>query len=474
MDLQEKKMTKSTKKLILMIVALLVVAAATVAVVLIVRNKQQPADDTPGSITTYEVLNTDVSEVEFIEIINSAGDTYIIRNNGGYDGVIDGIDEEVPLSAITYSGFVSRFTSIKSYHEPIPVTAESDMGEYGLKDPYGTVVLHKKDGSEIRLLIGEQTVKKNGYYLWEEGSGNLYIVENMYHTSMDYDGQSFIDRQLEIVDQSRIFTVRQLSIVNNVDPNRSFTIQLKDDSVEDLSIYQYEVVSPEYFDADDNKIYENIFTYLNPLTAEGIYTLDVSEENLRALGLYEPQYILEYINNSLKTTIYFARTEDGTPVAMYPGGKVVYKLGDSSVHFLDIGLSDVVSAFIVLQDIDDLKALSAVIGNGEEMTFELPDTEGDHEVRVNGSEKTIDIEDFRNLYSLAISIKIMNDAREDEQSGERIMEIKYVCADDSEHVVDFYEVDGRYAYVTLNGNGRFTVKLSDVEAFQAKLEELIR
>ena len=75
----------------------------------------------------------------------------------------------------------------------------------------------------------------------------------------------------------------------------------------------------------------------------------------------------------------------------------------------------------------------------------------------NGAE--LDVEAFRDLYSLAMEIKVAGDI------PEHLLTLTYHCGDGTVQRVDYYDYDGRYGYVTLNDAGRFLVRLSAIEDF---------
>lgn len=460
-------MKNKKKTMLALIAAVLLVAAAIIAAILILRSREKAPSSQPVSV--YSILAADTSAIKSIAVHNSAGEDYRIVLDGSFPGTIEGVSSEVDLDSMTLGLFVSRYTAINSYHEPIALSDSSSMAMYGLDSPHGYVVLEQTDGSRTKILIGDQTVKKNGYYLYVDGTNEVHIVENTYRDYLDYQSDSFISKQLAAVDQESSFTITQLSIRNR-ERDEAITVQMRFGQYTDNSIYMYEVVEPEYYSADDNKIFENVFTYLNPLKGTGIYSMDVSPENLDTLGLAEPQYTLSFINAGIEYVFHFAKLDNGTVVGMKDGGKVVLEMEPSILQMLNIQVADVANAFVLLQSVDEVQHY-IVNTNGTAYDFTLSADENGLSA-VSYQQRQIDVEAFRELYSLGLNIKIVGDVESGETGGAPVLNLTYRCADGSENRVDFYEIDGRYCHVTLNGNGRFKVRLSDIEKFAECLRTL--
>lgn len=461
-------MKNQRKTLLLLIAAVLLVAAALVLTTWALRNTQKETG--PVQTLSRDVLVVDVSQVGALAVRSRHGENYRIVLNGSYAGTLEGVDAEAELDAMLLSQFISKFTAIKSYHDPIPLETGNDLNSYGLKDPAGSVEIQKLDGTTETVLVGDQTVKKNGYYLYIEGADAIYVVENAYFDYLDYSRDDFISRQLAMVDQDNAFTITRLSIRNRARDYEAITIQMRFGAYEDNSIYLYEVTEPEYHAADDYKILENVFAYLNPLNGTGVYSLDISGENLEALGLNQPQYTLSFINEGVERQFYFSQLESGELLGMKAGGKVILEMEPALLHLLNLQVADVANAYVLLQNVSELKRYTVNVGR-ESYGFDLS-SEGGKLTAVSYRGRDVDVEQFRDLYSLGLDIKVIGDVEDPEAAGSRILNITYGCTDGTEHSVDFFELDGRYAYVELDGSGRFTVRLSAIEAFEERLYSL--
>lgn len=462
-------MKNKKKTLLLMIAAVFLVAAALILTTWILRNAEK--EDGPDKTLSNDILIVDVSQVDTLTVDNRREERYRIVLNGTYMGTLEGVDKEVDLDTMTLGLFISKFTSIRSYHDAIPLENINDLDSYGLKDPVGSVEIREMDGTVNRVFVGDQTVKKNGYYLYVEGSDAIYVVENAYFDYLGYTRDDFINKQLAMVDQDDGFTITQFSLSNRARDYEAITVRMRFGEYEDNSIYMYEVTEPEYHAGDDYKILENVFSYLNPLRAVGVYSLDTSEENLEALGLTQPQYTLSFINEGVEREFKFTQLESGEILGMKADGKVVLEMDPSLAHLLNIQVADVSNAYVLLQDISELSQYTVKVGE-ESYVFDLSADDGKL-IWVSCQGREVDVEEFRDLYSLGLDIKIVGDVDSTQIPGGPILSITYRCTDSTVHSVDYYDLDGRFGYVELDGAGRFTVRLSAVEAFEKCLHSLM-
>lgn len=431
----------------------------------------QDQQETPKEVKTWEVTNYAVADVKAIHICNSAGEEYSIVISED-DVSIDGIALDVPLQEMAMISIVNRILHGVSYSEPIQVE-KFGLAEYGLNEPQAIFTIVCRDGSATSLWLGNQTVKKNGYYLWVEHTQTVYVVENVYQVIASYSAYDYIDPILAQIPQERAFTISQLSLYNR-ETGETISVMLKDyDGGETASVYSYMITRPGTYDASDDKLRAYIFDYLKDFQAESVYSLDVSPKSLMKLGLTEPAYTLE-LEDALTGTlrIDFSRLSDGTVLALMEGRPVIYQMAEEDVPFLGMTLDRFVSPFITLQPITDVDCFTVFDGEST-YTFVLRQTDGEDDLQVIFEGEILDSDSFRKLYTRATTIYIAGVANPPEES-EPVLRLTYHKTDGEECVVEFLPLDGRYCYVKVDGEGRFSVYLSDIEYFLEGLTLIVR
>ena len=458
------------KKKLMIAGALFLTIMAAVGVLAAAYFMQDGGVATNGT-ETWEVTNYSVADVSAIHICSITEESYTIVLSDA-DAYIEGIGQDVPLQEMALLSIVSRILRGVSYLEPIPVEA-SDLDEYGLTEPQAIFTIEFKDGGTVSLQLGNQTVKKNGYYLLQKETQTVYIVENVYQTIAGYGAYDYIDPILAQIPQEQQFTISELSL-SDWRTGETITVALKSDSsANQTSVYSYMVTYPEVYDASDDKLRAFIFNYLTDFQAESIYSLDLSAENLANLGLAEPTYTLE-IDDVLSGNLRFdfTRLEDGTVLVLMEGRPVIYQVAEENVPYLGMTLDQFVSPFITLQPIMEVDSLTVFDGENTHV-FILQPSKEDDDLQVMYGETEVDTGSFRKVYSRAATIYISGMADPPEEK-ETVLRLTYHRTDGEEHTVEFLQLDGRFCYALLNGEGRFSVRLTDVEYFLDGLERCLR
>lgn len=433
---------------------------AAALLLILVRPDAQDGDGRSGETSVYQVTDYSAEQVEAIEVLNAAGERYTIRL--GAEGVsIDGAGPGVPLRRTLLLPVINLLLQGVSYSEPLPAER---AGEYGMDTPRAVFTICFTGGETAVLRLGDETVKKNGVYLWPEDSGEVYVVEYAYDTLAGYGVYDYIDPVLAEIDQSGGFTISRLTLTNRTAGTELDIIRKPDTDRMDPSIYSYQVTGLRVYDAADDKLNAYLFDHLAPLRAEGVYTLDTSEENLEKLGLLEPACVLSFTDDRQGEAAFrFSRLGDGTALVMAEGVPVVYELAEADAALLDVTLEQIVSPFLLLQNITDVERFTVFDGE-KEFVFDLQSDPDSGELLVSCGGEAVDTASFRKLYSRAATIYLQGMAERPE-GKEPVLRVTYGCRNGEIYVTEFIPIDGRRCFAALNGSGEFYVRLTDVEFF---------
>lgn len=423
------------------------------------RPNGQMEGASPEEVRKYQITNYSAEQVEAVEIQNLAGETYTIRLNGG-NVSIDGIDSGVPLRKTLLLQGLSLLLRGVSYTPPLPAERAA---EYGVDAPRAVFRLRFAGRRDVTLHLGNETVKKNGVYLWPEDSEHVYVAEYAYETLAGYDPYDYIDPVLAEIDQSGGFTISRLTLSNRAAGTELDIIRKPAAGPSDPSIYSYQVTGLSVYDAADEKVSAYLFDHLAPLRASGVYSLDVSEEHLKRLGLSSPAYTLSLTDDRQGVAVFrFSRKEDGAVLVLAEGTPVIYELEETAAGFLDVTLDQIVSPFLLLQSITDVERFTVYDGAAE-FVFDLRTDPASGELLVSYNGTFLDTASFRKLYSRASAIYIQGMA-EASETGDPIAKVTYHCRNGSVHTTAFFPLDGRRCFAALDGAGEFYVRLADVES----------
>lgn len=442
---------------------------AAALLLFLTRQGAPDGDSTPGEIGKYQVTDYPAEQVEAIEVLNAAGERYTIRlDEGGVS--IDGIGPGVPLRRTLLLPVISLLLQGVSYSDPLPAER---AGEYGMDTPRAVFTLCLSDGETAVLRLGDETVKKNGLYLWPENSGEIYVVEYAYDTMASYGPYDYIDPVLAEIDQSGGFTISRLTLTNRAAGTELDIVRKSAADRSDPSIYSYQVTGLSVYDAADEKLNAYLFDRLALLRAAGVYSLDVSEKNLEELGLLNPAYTLSFTDDQKGQGVFhFSRLEDGGALVLAEGTPVVYELAEADAAFLDVTLEQIVSPFLLLQSITEVERFTVYDGE-KEFIFCLQNGPSSGELLVTYNGTAVDTASFRKLYSRAAAIYIQGVAERPE-GVEPALRVDYLCRSGETHVTEFFPLDGRRCFAAVDGSGEFFVRLTDVEYFLEGLYACIR
>ncbi len=128
----------------------------------------------PSTDTTVYVVNVKDADVQRIQVTTAAGATAFERAEPIGWKFADR-DEQADLGRV--NSVVTRLSKMRSSAK----VAENvtDLARYGLAPPVDTAVLTMKDGTTIRILIGNKTVNDSAYYVTVEGKNELHTVNTL-------------------------------------------------------------------------------------------------------------------------------------------------------------------------------------------------------------------------------------------------------------------------------------------------------
>jgi hypothetical protein len=128
----------------------------------------------PSTDTTVYVLNIKDADVQRLEVTTAAGTTTFERAEPLGWRFTDR-DEQADLGRV--NGVVTRLSKMRSSAK----VAENvtDLARYGLAPPVDTAMLTMKDGTTVRILIGNKTVNDSAYYVTVEGKNELHTVNTL-------------------------------------------------------------------------------------------------------------------------------------------------------------------------------------------------------------------------------------------------------------------------------------------------------
>ncbi len=460
-DMPEKK--QKTKKQILhsrmlrkfMPLIVLLVSAAILLTAYFVLRSISPEENGDDDVNMIEVVSVSATDVKTVKVKNNS-DAYTMYKKSGSVYKIEGyedkpVDEDVVSTSI---GYLSDIQSAKKV-----MVAEDKLKDYGLEKPAATVslslsskeiVLHlgnKSAGNDYYFMLEndpESTEEKKAVYLMSETQANVCTADRFYY----YDGN--LSRYDASSDNSNI---TELSIGGS--KGTATDIYMTEGEL-NLAYMMADPINMPFSSSVMDGIL-NLFTTLNAATPVGD---DMSEANLKELGLKDPSYRLTWVNNTVERTVYFGKETEGNIYCMTEDMKAVYQVPTSAVSVLGIDVADMCDVITYTRDVDTLNRI--VVSSGKK-TYDIQ-TEGTGDERVvTVNNKTVESSIFSEFYATLLGIEVQREG-EKPAGKEPLLTIEITLAESGKkEILSYYEVDDRYCFYEMNGKGMFYVKTQDVQ-----------
>lgn len=396
---EEETSMKRSRNLIIL-VSLLILLTGTYAYI-----KIHPKKGTDASSQNISVLKLDASKIKNISLKSESG-TVTIEKSGSSWKLTD--NPGIKLDDTAISNIVN---SLSNLNVTSVINEAGDLAQFGLQGSPSEAAAVLNDGTQKAVLIGAKTPDGNGYYIMLKGDSKVYIIPSANGDYLLYSLADIRDKNISSI---------------SVDDVNYIKVSLKDGKVFEAEQVANGSSAAQYI---DEGLWAAVKPYSIPYAVgetklktitDGITGLKIDEfvednaKDLSKYGLDKPR--LEF----------FARDKNGNAIDLYFGNNkddshIYFRKSDSnSVYTTDISTYndfkvnpyDMVSKSIFLKNIDNVDTITVETAGKQYFlaiarTAKPAQKQGDSPETVstytiNG--KTIDENDFRNLYSSIIGL----------------------------------------------------------------------
>lgn len=461
-------MAKRKKTLLLGGIALVVLIGIMVTVlVLFAGGNDDSTDSSSGG--TFEIVNENINNIAEIKVENDLGGFIITQE---VEGTFDvpaledfAVDQDNTKAAFSRVAVISANTLVAENPD--------DLSQYGFDDPQAVVEVTLKSGGSYTVTIADAAPTGLGDYVQISGDDNVYIVSNAYMSQYykkipkDFVALTLHDYGSETIYASGF----QLYLRDYADP-LTFVYMPNDTSPDKPSLSDvYQMVEPVrcYLSA------ENFDTFTQPIAsvyAQSVVTIHPTEADLDEYGFDDPEavYIATLDDGTFTLTVgdvAFEDNGDGTATqigyyAIHSGVDAIFILSVEELAWVQIDISTAiakVSYAPVLKELNNVtieangkKYVNKVTVTGEEAT--------DWEVAIDGLD--IDHDRYATFYEYLISARAEALYLGAAMEGNPVVKMTFQYADTSNNdlVVELYDIGDRKAVICINGQPKFTTRLS--------------
>lgn len=494
-----KKKNKNLRNLIAGVIALCVLVGALFGLKWILPEKEDDEGNTSSASDTISLKKTDVNKLKSVEVKTSAAAYKAVSKQEksssdssaepavtwmleGYDQAL--MDESSILSlASTYA----EITAIREME-----TGDRALSDFGLEKPSISVTVTEQNGSVYKVLLGDESPTADGVYLMLDGSDKVYLSSLSFKTEaektpLDFASTVIVTAMADTTDNSSESgkidpyfsngTLIRYDRINLGGTIRSQEIRLTYDDSNSVGMSPYKVISPRKTDADSEKVGSTLLAPMaSGLSGDSVYELNPTAAKIKEYGLDKPLSTVFYEIKSTKLTLSIAGAPDsGYYAVMVTGKPVIFKVAKSTIPFAEWQGPDIYASLIFLADIHTVEKI-VVEKDGKTHTFEIDiakDNESDPDsssvsvsaVRADG--KSMDIDDFKDLYQVIIGLTATEYTDDPKPAGNPQFKLTFVYRDTAKNpsVLTFTKMTERRYWYEVEGAGNILIssqKYNDV------------
>lgn len=379
--------------------------------------------------------------------------------------------EDIPLNATTVGSLANYAASLST---TALISSGGETAKFGLDDPSATVVVSYESGTTRTLYIGDEAPADSQTYVMVDGVDKVYTVNTSSLRNYSNSINDFIDHTI-----APSYETGDYPIVNEV------KIERKDK--DDIVIkYDQESAEGETLSgtAATHVLVEPIYAYLSVerstpithgifgLTAEDIYAVRASEDDIAQAGLDDPYCRLTVDTDGDDYVLLLSETftddeDEKLTYAMLEGGTLIYTVKAEDAPWLTLEPVDIASRNNVFTTyVWQLDQLSITLADGTKADFSITEKNStvdrtsasstDFDTTLNGVQ--FDTERYRTFYSFLVNnISAEDISSGDEISGTPLATIEMNDAYTNTHTkIDFYERSLMSVLIVIDGEARFT------------------
>lgn len=456
---------KKIFSLIAAVVAVAVLVSGTVAVIKLIPEKTEESTEQVSSSNDISVLSLDYTLFDKVTIANEngnfvfSGDRTTEKDDQGNETTkmawtVDGFGSD-KISSDLIDNIVSSLKEVSATREITEKSAE----DCGILEPSRKIDIESEKYGNFSVLLGAASPDKTGVYLKLSNKDNIYLVNDDVATTFDFDyldlanvsgfkGLDTTNLSAYLDADGAISTFDRLEISGE---NIEETLVFEPNSDEFLKAYiPYVVTSPIRQESD--KLTDVLALFSTGLTSDGAYSFEINDEELKKVGLDNPDFIITIKLGSVNKTFKISAVDESYCAVIDNNSTMIEKVSIGSIPFINYTSNDFYSTWVFLRTIDYIKDITFEV-DGEKYSFNITTSEDDETktYKIKLGDKKITTEYFQDFYTQFISLQAADFVVGDsEQSPEMTVTVNYT--DGHTEVIDFtrtaatkyqYRIDGR-------------------------------
>ena len=490
-------LTSSTGILVTILTTVLLIAGIVLLIIFDPFSKPDanPNDDAVVEDTTITLMDKSKKNtivVQRVDVENASGKYSILYNKDEDLFFIDGYDDVLlsPDMSNQLQEYTAKLIAIDQ------VDSDNNLKDFGLDKPTATATITFTDKSTTTIQVGNVTPDESGYYVTTDAAEGIYIFESDAALLFTYSKTAFVDITLVSAPTVKKDDANGKALLKKVSySGKNYPVPLvlrrsyQSDS-EEMTLFSYIITEP-YKRGTSDAVGNQLGT-ITGLYAEQALVLHPTATEKKAMGFDDPLIVMDITMavetsgtededeiryyNETTTRITVGSMDDEYYIVMAEGIDVIFLVEKSYLSALaERTYENSVNPLLFAKNITDVGRISISIDD-KTYDFHLKhfDTEdNDTSLKVTMDGKTYPTEDFRELYSILMTLERYGNS-DQEPSGDTIMSVKMYHNDGSLYMgADYYSLDGSLCFVKTTEGEVFTTRWHYITHFMEQVQNYV-
>ena len=466
------------KKSVTLILAIFILVALIATLILTSNKKSQdegntssetnPATEASSNVNDENIPVLSLTKDDITSVTVEVGGEALTYIPGGENWSIQGYEDyDVNEASLNYKAKTLLTLSASRKLEA------TDLLEYGLDEPSKTAIYTLKDGSSLKLLVGDFTLDKgNIYVMLESDPSTVYMTPSIIYNCMESNISAFRNTELEKPESE---SISKITISGT--EFTPMTIQISDKQNGIVTAYELITDTLDGIDVSNNS-FDKLVNAFPDFTIDSFIADDVTDLSIYGLDQPKLHLIIDFYDASAElkegiqptttTTLDFIwgnELEDGKIAFMKTGESSVYAMDASFLTtFKEVATPfSLSSKFIELPNISDVKTIDIAYTDA---TYHIDVDEANANYALNN--KSIEKDAFKDLYRSVIGIYAEIELEDKSEDTTPQVTITYTMQDGSTRTAIFTKATSNQYYQTVL-NGSMIVGCSKVQLSNLKL-----
>jgi len=256
-------------------------------------NRTKKDDATSESDKNPKLVEVKEADVQKIQITRKGDETTVLSRTGESSWKVTS-PAEYPTDKDAVSTLLSSVTTVAS--DRVVEEKPESLDAFGLQAPAIEVLITKKDGKSVKLLLGDEAPTGSGVFAKTEGDPKVYTIASYTKTSIDKKAADLRDKRLLTFDSDKLARVELTAEKTTTEFSRN-------------AANEWQIVKPKPYRADNFQV-EELVRRLREAKLEPTMSEEDQKKAAAAFGSASPVAVAVVTDNAGTQRLEVRKTKD--------------------------------------------------------------------------------------------------------------------------------------------------------------------